>query len=58
MLKDMCDGVNASIIQVLEKDMNDRHYNLLDVEDCIEYTDKKNLNELEEKQFNEYYGLE
>ena len=54
----MCDGVNASIIQVLEKDMNDRHYNLLDVEDCIEYTDKKNLNELEEKQFNEYYGLE
>ena len=58
ILKDIYAGVNGSIIQVLEEDMKDRHYNLLDFDNCIEYTDDLFLNDLEEKQFNKYYDLE
>jgi hypothetical protein len=38
--------------------MKDRHYNLLDIENCIEYTNDLFLNDLEEKRFNKYYELE
>jgi len=39
ILKDIYAGVNGSILQVLEEGMKDRHYNLLDFDNCIEYTD-------------------
>ena len=39
ILKDIFADVNGSILQVLEEGMKDRHYNLLDFFNCIEYTD-------------------